>query len=712
MVNDSYFNIRRCFAERLFIYNILIAIIISILTGLTACILKQPHVSNKLIIAPLRFWLSPKPFEKFAFQGALCVVFAFSFYYIFFKKHYYLSKNNYLSNVSILLMLVPPIYVLEDNLNPINYIILILGGVFSLIIFLKKHCYLSKNNYLPNILVLLMLILPIYVLDENLQLINYIILIFWFLFSVILYKITENKFIFKAKNDKYQKLIFIFLLVFSIFLIISWQIYGINRVNNIKSSYWIDLDVVIFPLSQVMVGKHIWVDFPSQYGIYPKLLYPIFKLIPQTVSSFTRVMASILFFSYFCIFYVLLKIRLDKFLFLFGGLAIICLTAENYLFLQGIEHQVMQVWPIRFFCPAFSVLLFYNFIKKKNLRNAAFMSILCSVAVIWNLETGMAIFLSYLGYLIFNFISEKFVDKSKKPNMVRNYIILHVLIFMVLIGGFYVEVILSSGKIPDLFAIIKYQRIFYNLGFGMMPIPKSPSLWMVVMAMYLYGLSYSTYTMKNMNSSIKNELVFYLSLLGIALFVYYEGRSHIYNLPKIAWPAMLIALIFSDAVIKMLKLKVINKSYIYCVALFMSFIFVSGMFLIIKIPYIYKSYMNQQDFVSHKYDEIMTINELNFIKSHLPFDKTCLIISKNQGAYSFELNIQSPLYGPGLTQTLLQSDLNNFIAQVHIKQPKCVFLGKKQSSYDLGVDYNKIFVNYYVVAVNKYKTMYFLKPKN
>lgn len=49
------------------------------------------------------------------------------------------------------------------------------------------------------------------------------------------------------------------------------------------------------------------------------------------------------------------------------------------------------------------------------------------------------------------------------------------------------------------------------------------------------------------------DVVFYLSALGWGLFVYYQGRSHIFNRVTMCWPALAIATVLPDQTGRMVR---------------------------------------------------------------------------------------------------------------------------------------------------------------
>ncbi|OQW91722.1 MAG: hypothetical protein BWK78_03775 [Thiotrichaceae bacterium IS1] len=78
-----------------------------------------------------------------------------------------------------------------------------------------------------------------------------------------------------------------------------------------------------------------------------------------------------------------------------------------------------------------------------------------------------------------------------------------------------------------------------------------------MIVIYLIGLLSSLkalYKHKNSpDSQVKQAAIFILSIMGIGLFSYYQGRSHDYNLLITPYPAILILTLFADGLLQNFK---------------------------------------------------------------------------------------------------------------------------------------------------------------
>lgn len=543
------------------------------------------------------------------------------------------------------------------------------------------------------------------------------------LYLVIIFILTMLCMLCIAKFDIYLQPLFcairkikwwVFIGVFFI-LLFAWRIISIYSVTQ-SSKYFVHLDAIIYPLSQVVKGKTILVDLPSQYGLFPETLSPLFKLIGLTVLNFTLLMAILQIISLFSLIFVVNKIIKNQLLVFLGVLFLIVITFGNLLYLCGTNTQdtIYQYWPIRFFWPAVSVYLFYIFVQHKTLFKSFLISTTSAIAIIWNADTGLFIFIAYAMYLFTRFLTDFYFSrkKIKKFWQLKSFLValaLHCITLVIIIALFLAYLKISSGKELDYSWLYKYQSVFYLLGFGMMPIPTKLDPWIGVISIYIYGLISALFSWRASPSN-KSEVIFYLSILGIGLFVYYEGRSHPLNLLSVMWPAVVLSMIFSDAIIRSVRLRLIGLANIVPISAFFSLVVAVNIFLYYNIHRAFSDVSNNL-FGELPAASPVVLDELKFIKLHTTVGQSCIILSLRQGIYYAEAGLSSPIVGPGLVEMLLTSDLNSFVQQFKSIQPSCVFIGSAKSEFNPGFDYVSLFSNYEIKDKNKYETLYFLQHK-
>lgn len=492
--------------------------------------------------------------------------------------------------------------------------------------------------------------------------------------------------------------------------ILAWRVVSINSV--IHHAVWnVHFDAVIYTISQVVLGKTLLVDLPSQYGMFPEFVAPLFRMVGLSVLSFTVVCALMQIGSLICIWWVMRQSVRDPSMRIVASFALLMLTFETVLYLIGIPERYFQYWPIRFFWPSVSVLAFYLYSQLKTVRLAAVVSVIGALGALWNADSGVMIELAFTAFLGLKIISAYL--NANTPASTRNRLwvslVMHVLIAILIAVLFLLYLSVKSGSSPNLSWLYEYQATFYKLGFTMLRMPTYPSAWMTVIAVYLMGFIVSFVGLARGRQSWRLDNLLFISALGLGLFVYYQGRSHILNLITVAWPAVIVGAMLADRILRGVRANTLGKELIVLPAAAL------GILAFCASPFLWSLPVMLNDSISlfdsrNQADSAVVHNELKFIKEHSRPGEECAILSVRQGIYYAEAKIVSPFSGPGYVETVLEKDRRSMLSQLERKRPTCVFLGLGESSQDLGPEATNILKGYTVIATNQSGTTQYLTP--
>ena len=491
----------------------------------------------------------------------------------------------------------------------------------------------------------------------------------------------------------------------------AWRLIGFASISR-SQVFTIHVDPVFYALSQVVAGKTLLVDLPSQYGMFPELLAPLFRLIGLSVFTLSASFAIMQMTSIAVLFAVLTRLIHSRLVLLATGLALVLVTFETVIFISGVEERYYQYWPIRFVWPALSVGVFYWFLQRRTLRRAAAMSLLSVVGLIWNLDSGLFIGVVFAAYLVARAITRAPHDRDDWP--LRRYaaaLAWHALIAAAGVGVFWAWLAAKGDGPLNLFWLFGYQRIFYSLGLYLLPLPQALHPWMSVLGVYLLALVSALSSFRSKAPAIRAEMLFYLSMLGLGLFVYYEGRSHVLNLVTVCWPAVLIIGLAADRVLLAVRAGVLTRLHLATpVAALAALFFAAGSFLF-RVPTL------AQD-TAHLFAtrgvpvEAFVQSELALIRRHSQPGQQCLILAQRQGIYSAEARLASPIRGPGLIENLLQSEQDTLVASFLSGHVECVFYGiGAETDAGLTIPMAAILEHYRVADRNADDTMLYLVPR-
>lgn len=500
---------------------------------------------------------------------------------------------------------------------------------------------------------------------------------------------------------------------------LSWRLLGLNSIHDTNAQWTIHFDAVVYALSQVVAGKTILADLPSQYGLWPEIVAPALKLTGLSVLGLTSAFAVLQLLSLAAVFFVLLRLTKLPVFKIAGGMALVLCTFGTPLLFGDAPDPYFQYWPLRFLWPAISVFLFYKFTSKKSLWRSAVVSVAAAVGALWNLDTGLFIIVSFGAFLLAKMVAVWLVSharqlgdhgqwQSKKYGVAA---LLHAGITMVVIALFLTALQSKATVQLNWGWLFKYQSIFYELGFMMMPLPITPEPWMVILAVYLFGILCAVRQWTTHSSTARMDTVFYLSILGLGLFIYYQGRSHVLNLLSVSWPALVVAIILSDEAIRGVKARLLPPNFSYLPVLVMTVLSICCLSFL----------MNAWMMVGRVGDSYKTrniptasyvANEIEFIQSHSTHNHECLILAKRQGIDYVETGLASPVKGPGLIEIILVEDRDRLRQQVLDGDVDCLFLGLGvHSSPDLDLDDQQLMKKYVLLANNSLQSMQYWRSK-
>lgn len=152
--------------------------------------------------------------------------------------------------------------------------------------------------------------------------------------------------------------------------------------------------IVIHSILQAHFGKFVFFDQYSQYGGYSLILEPLFGIIGVSVFKITLLFA-VLNMAFMLINYVLIS-KLIKSSFLIAVTFGAFIYFHYFAFVIWPAEKYFQVYPLRTIFPALSLAV----IVFSHKRQSLLLGIITGLAVIWNIETGIAIFVASILWLL------------------------------------------------------------------------------------------------------------------------------------------------------------------------------------------------------------------------------------------------------------------------------------------------------------------------
>jgi len=231
----------------------------------------------------------------------------------------------------------------------------------------------------------------------------------------------------------------------------------------------------------------------------------------------------------------------------------------------------------------------------------------------------------------------------------------------------------KSGTLIDPLESIKYLRLFYGSGFGMLPIPGTLHPWMAVFGLYIVGIALGVTARVTGRETMRSDTIFVLSIIGIGIFTYYQGRSHDVVLSFVLWPSVLIAFAIVDCILFDYGRKSISPLIAYTTLPVITLGLLSSFLMLGAIPRFFSFGVNVVSALKNSEPSAVTSN-IEFVRARTKEEKSAVILSPAQSLLFAETGLMSAVRGPGVIETLLAEDENKMITEILTEKPANVFI--------------------------------------
>jgi len=420
-------------------------------------------------------------------------------------------------------------------------------------------------------------------------------------------------------------------------------------------------------LSQVTNGHHWLVDFSHIYGGYIEILGPLLLLFPRRVETILLVFAGL---NAVAIFGLLVTARLvirQPFLFFLTGLSLLGIG-----YIMTMSDHYYQYSAVRMVFPSLGLLAATLYLRNPNRLRYGAVSLMAAVASIWNLDTGVVLWLSWTTMLMAIGMN---IGAACKHFAMQTAILMTVWI------GFLLYLRLVSGQWPDMGMLFSFQALVLGSGYFCLGVI-FPDVWALVLTTYTIGLCAALVFYFQRNAIWKTHFILMLSLMGVGLFDYFMGRSAQSNLVSVSYPAILLIGVIWDETWLLIALGKLPKiTWAYLLPVMLCFLWWAFLFTV-ALP---ELEARSSDILSKWVGGAKSPIESNvaFIKKWTTPHEKVYLLSNQSGFYYYLSNTVRSIKIPGTVELLRGSDMDKLIAAIDSEQfPK---LFADQDFYDVGM---------------------------
>lgn len=305
-----------------------------------------------------------------------------------------------------------------------------------------------------------------------------------------------------------------------------------------------NLEPLLGSIAHAVSGMTELVDYNSQYGIlYPHIGEIIFRFIPLTLTNINLFFTGLIIISWLFI-YLVIEGMIGRGS-LFSLIAILAVAGishpifEAYSFQNPLLVPYFQYNPVRTVFGMFFIYFVFRFISKETTIKYLLGMVGASFAVLWNVDTGVVVFLSFFLFLVYHTFSLDHLSAREKFKGGLMHLISGVFFLTLAVLAYNLFAYARSGSFPQWDLMFQFQSIFYQSGFMMLPMD-SVGIWHIPLLIYFGTLVFTLVRLATRSVGKWDGYYFYMSVYGLGIFAFYQGRSHILNLFPVIYPAMLL----------------------------------------------------------------------------------------------------------------------------------------------------------------------------
>lgn len=431
-------------------------------------------------------------------------------------------------------------------------------------------------------------------------------------------------------------------------------------------------EAVFYTLTQVSVGKTLLADLPTQYGLYAEIIAPITRLTGISVIGFTLFLAILQSISVLCVFHIMSATISSALIRPLALFSVLLFFGSTWIFMRQstFGYEYYQIWPIRVFFPSLLMAWMILMIKRGfNGRALSIFSVVSGLGIAWNNDWGLVAYGAVLAYFLMRAFTSQ--DQARRANI--KFLAIVTVIPLAVLGAFLLYLAIKSGFQTRVQDWTKYQAIFYRSGFGMLPLKGTESAWKFTLIIYLIGIVYPIAAHFKGKQDLQSDAAFLLSITGIGIFTYFQGRSHDIVLSFVIWPAVIIAFILVDKALGAARQNLVQPIYGWASLPFVVFGVMSAFVLVKAMPRLIDNARESVRLATSAPAGKASSN-IAFVRDKTRKGGTIAISSSGQAILFGETGLASNVEGPGTAETILRQDLETYVERLVSNPSEHVFI--------------------------------------
>lgn len=302
------------------------------------------------------------------------------------------------------------------------------------------------------------------------------------------------------------------------------------------------VELMLYSTAQAALGNLEW----HLYTAYHWMISPLFMIMKPSIFNVSMIMGTLYVIAFMSFIYFGSRFIKNWLLLFFMVFYLILLVSWGRINFNYFDPY-FQYHPLRTIWPTSSLLILYCYFKRPGKTFfAALAGACCAISLFWNLESGIPI----LGAFAFLFAAESVFPKFDRSKL--KFLLVFAATLLPGLALLYFAFCRSFGALVPLQFFWSAHSLYLKTGLWALPMPKA-GMWMFFAGIYVAALSWGIREMILNRQSYFSRACIFLAILGLGLFSYYQGRSHIWVLSGPVYPAVMLLFIFADRAFRMAR---------------------------------------------------------------------------------------------------------------------------------------------------------------
>ncbi len=487
------------------------------------------------------------------------------------------------------------------------------------------------------------------------------------------------------------RILSVIFLVFSIVAVFNGKLYPMTRYCMVYTHH---SEPLAYAISQAAAGNFEY----GQYGGYSMFLAPLFALTGGGMRFFLLVMTILSLFVVWLLVFSLREVRnrwLTVMFFFILSVLVFNVSASQ---LNYCIDPYFQYFPIRALFPA--LWLYWLSVPQEGWKVQIFSGSIAALALMWNLDSGIAVAGSAIFLLLLRCIS------TRDRYSIKLTAVWLAAFAAVSFCGWY----MITGF--DLSRVFKAPQTFVLQGVNMLPMQRPPAMWMAVLGVYaamlLAGIRQVCLAPDCWYKKRRTVMFLGGAVLGLGLFCYYQWRSHVSNLAAVSYVAVWGGILFADSAERLIIAGRLPKYVLLCTAGLAVFplFYLSGTVndfhrIKTRLPFMFKDLFAEKSGEFYYYADFI---------SKLSGGRPCIIWSEWQGALYLETGLRAAV--PGICRVELHDPKEEEKVFNAIKDSKAPIFITRLIVNPKGHLPRYVLENYEPQAASPDRKIWYLEPKS